>query len=225
MWLHFTSGYHPKDDGQTRCTNQTLKQYFCVYCNYQQDNWSKLLPLMEFAYNNALSATTSVSPFFANKGYHPNITVHPERDIASSRARDFAVDLNELQSTLKAEISAAQQCYQKSADMRRSSAPDFKVGDKVFVKAQFFQTTQPLKKLSEKYLRPYEIITQPDTLSFTLCLPESIYSVHPAFHMSMLKPAISNSFSKRIQLASALVIIDKEPKYKISQIVDSKIDH
>ena len=100
-----------------------------------------------------------------------------------------------------------------------------KVGDKVFVKAQFFQTTQPLKKLSEKYLRPYEIITQPDTLSFTLCLPESIYSVHPAFHMSMLKPAISNSFSKRIQLASALVIIDKEPKYKISQIVDSKIDH
>jgi len=90
---------------------------------------------MEFAYNNALSATTSVSPFFANKGYHPNITVHPERDIASSRARDFTVDLDELQSTLKAEISTAQQRYQKSADARRSPTPDFKVGDKVFVKA------------------------------------------------------------------------------------------
>ena len=81
MRLHFTSGYHPKGDGQTKCTNQTLKQYLCVYCNYQQDNWSKLLPLTEFAYNNALSATTSVSPFFANKEYHPNITVHPKRDI------------------------------------------------------------------------------------------------------------------------------------------------
>ena len=34
MWLHFTSGYHPKDDGQTKCTNQTLEQYFYVYCNY-----------------------------------------------------------------------------------------------------------------------------------------------------------------------------------------------
>ena len=138
MQLHFTSGYHPKDDGQTECMNQTLKQYLCVYCNYQQDNWSELLPLAEFAYNNAPSATTGVSPFFANKGYHPNITVHPERDIASSRARDFAVDLDELQSTLKAEISAAQQHYQKSTDVRRSPAPDFKVGDKVFVKAQFF---------------------------------------------------------------------------------------
>ena len=141
MRLHFTLGYYPEGDGQTECTNQTLKQYLRVYCNYQQDNWSELLPLAEFAYNNALSATTGVSPFFANKGYHPNITVHPEHDIASSRARNFAVDLDELQSTLKAEISVAQQRYQKSADAQRSPAPDFKVGDKVFVKAQFFQTT------------------------------------------------------------------------------------
>ena len=111
MRLHFTSGYHPESDGQTERMNQTLEQYLCVYCNYQQDNWSELLPLMEFAYNNALSATTGVSPFFANKGYHPNITVHPECDIASSRARDFAIDLDELQSTLKAEISMAQQRY------------------------------------------------------------------------------------------------------------------
>ena len=83
MWLHFTSGYHPKGDGQTKCTNQTLKQYLHVYCNYQQDNQSELLFLMEFAYNNTPSATTSISPFFTNKGYHPNITIHPECNIAS----------------------------------------------------------------------------------------------------------------------------------------------
>jgi len=34
MRLHFTSGYHPEGDGQTECTNQTLKQYLYVYCNY-----------------------------------------------------------------------------------------------------------------------------------------------------------------------------------------------
>jgi len=43
--------------------------------------------------------------------------------------------------------------------------------------------------------------------------------------MSMLKPATSNSFPKRTELASALVIIDSEPKYKIFQIVNSKLDH
>ena len=198
MWLYFTSGYHPEGDGQTKHMNQTLEQYLCVYCNYQQNNWSKLLPLAEFAYNNALSATTSVSLFFANKGYHLNIIVHPKHDIASSWAHDFAVDLDELQRTLKAEISAAQQCYQKSTDAQHSPAPDFKVGDKVFVKAQFFWTTQPSEKLFEKYLGPYKIIAQPGTLLFTLSLSESMCFVYPVFHMSMLKPTMSNTCPKRI---------------------------
>ena len=43
--------------------------------------------------------------------------------------------------------------------------------------------------------------------------------------MSMLEPTTSNTFSERIQPASAPVIIDREPKYEISRIVDSKIDH
>ena len=47
------------------------------------DNWSELLPLAEFAYNNTPSETTGVSPFFANKGYHPNLAIHPERDLRS----------------------------------------------------------------------------------------------------------------------------------------------
>ena len=158
MWLHFTSGYHPKDDEQTECMNQTLEQYLHVYCNYQQDNWSELLLLAEFAYNNALSATTGIFPFFANKKYHPNITVHSEHNIASSWAYNFAIDLDKLQSTLKAKISMAQQCYQKSADVQQSPAPDFKVGNKIFVKAQFFWTTWPSKKLSKKCLGSYKII-------------------------------------------------------------------
>ena len=66
---------------------------------------------MEFAYNNALSITTGVFLFFTNKKYHPNITVHPEHDIASSQAHNFTIDLDELQNTLKAEISVAQQYY------------------------------------------------------------------------------------------------------------------
>jgi len=40
----------------------------------------------------------------------------------------------------------------------------------------------------------------------------------------MFEPAISNIFSERIQLAPAPVIIDGEPEYEISWIVNSKID-
>jgi len=41
----------------------------------------------------------------------------------------------------------------------------------------------------------------------------------------MLESATSNTFSERIQPASAPVIIDGEPEYEISWIVDSKIDY
>ena len=62
---------------------------------------------MEFAYNNPPSTTTGVFSFFANKKYYSNITVHPKHNIASFWAYDFTIDLNELQSILKAEISMA----------------------------------------------------------------------------------------------------------------------
>jgi hypothetical protein len=116
MKLHFTSRYHPEGDGQTEQTNQTLEQYLCIYCNYQQDNWSELLPLMEFAFNNTPSATTGVSPFFANKGHHPNITIYPKRDLASQCTHQFTVDLDDLHTTLKTEIMEAQCHYQRSTD-------------------------------------------------------------------------------------------------------------
>src|SRR6202030_4695338 len=78
MTLHLTSGYHPEGNGQTEWTNQMLEQYLHCYCNYQLDNWSELLPLAEFAYNNAPSATMVVFPLFVNKGYHLNISVYPK---------------------------------------------------------------------------------------------------------------------------------------------------
>ena len=124
MKLHFTSRYHPKGDRQTERTNQTLEQYLRIFCNYQQDDWYTLLPLAEFAYNNTLSSTTGISPFFANKGYHPNLTVHPERDLTSSCAKDLVVDLDELHQELKATIAEAQLRYQGPADAKRYPAPD-----------------------------------------------------------------------------------------------------
>ena len=56
MKLHFTSRYHPIGDGKTKPNNQTLEQYLQVYCNYQQDNWSELLPLAEFTFRVPLPA-------------------------------------------------------------------------------------------------------------------------------------------------------------------------
>jgi len=224
MRLYFTSGYHLEANGQVEQTNQMLEQYLHVYCNYQQDNWLELLPLAEFAYNNAPSTTTGISPFFANKGYYCNLSVYPEQDIASSHTRDFVLNLDELQNMLKEEIAKAQRQYQPFANSCRQQSPDFWVKQSVFVRSQYFQTTRPLKKLSEKYLGPYEIIAQPSPQFFTLCLLDIMRAVHPVFHVSMLEPAIPNTFQQHSEPLPAPVIIDEEPEYEVSKIVDSKID-
>jgi len=51
--------------------NQTLEQYLRIYCDYHQDDWSQLLPLAEFIYNNVKSVSMGTSPFYVNYGRHP----------------------------------------------------------------------------------------------------------------------------------------------------------
>src|SRR5258708_15324066 len=165
MRLHFTLGYHPEGDGQTEHANQVLEQYLQVYMNYQQDDWVTLLPMAEFAYNNATNVTTGVSPFFANKGYHPEFTADLQVETSSAKVQAFVVDLECVQVELKENIAQAQERYWKNADKHRMEAPKLKIGDQAYIKAKFFRTRQPSKKLSEKNLGPYDVIGKPGTQS------------------------------------------------------------
>src|SRR5260221_573625 len=129
MELHFTSGYHPEGDGQMECLNQVLEQYLQAYTNYQQDDWSSLLPLAEFAYNNATNKMTRVSLFFANKGYHPSLMAEPNVQVSFIGAQCFILDLDDLHMELKQSIAKAQECYQKYADEHHSPASLLKIGN------------------------------------------------------------------------------------------------
>src|SRR5260221_1527411 len=143
MKLHFTSGYHLEGNGQMERINQVLEQYLWAYMNYQQDNWALLLPLAEFAYNNAMSATTGISPFFANKGYHPRMSTNLLAPSSSSKAQHYVADLDQLHSQLKVSIAEAQEHYQKAVDCQQMLSPDFRIGDCGYVKAKFCCTTGP----------------------------------------------------------------------------------
>src|SRR5258708_8693829 len=199
MKLHFMSGYRPEGDGQTECINQVLEQYLQAYTNYQQDNWAPLLPLAEFTYNNAASATTGISPFFVNKGYHPRLSTNLLAPSSSSEAQRYVADLDQLHSQLKASIAEAQEHYQKAADHQWIPSPAFRIGDRVYVKAKFFCTTRPSRKLAEKNLGPFTIIGTPRTHSITDHLPQQFRHVHPVFHISQPDPPFLNPFLHREQ--------------------------
>ena len=115
--------------------------------------------------------------------------------------------------------------YQGPPNATRSPAPDFKVGNQVYVKAKYFQSTRPSKKLLEKNLGPYPIIAQVSSLSFTLHLPDSMCTVHLVFHMSQLEQSIPNTIPNQTQPPPPPVEVDSELEFKISEILNSKINH
>ena len=68
---NLSTSFHLHTDGQTERVNAILEQYLQGYINYQQDNWTEILTMAEFAYNNTVSVTTGITPFFGLYGQHP----------------------------------------------------------------------------------------------------------------------------------------------------------
>ena len=67
-----STSYHPQINSQTERVNQILEQYLQCYANANQDNWAKMLPMAQYAYNSKDHASTGMSPFKANYGFDPS---------------------------------------------------------------------------------------------------------------------------------------------------------
>ena len=61
-----STAFHLQADSQTERTNAILEPYLRSYINYQQDNWSDLIAIAEFAYNDGYQETIKKTPFYAN---------------------------------------------------------------------------------------------------------------------------------------------------------------
>jgi len=44
--------FYSQSDGQMKQVNQVLEQFLRMFTTRQQDDWTDLLPIAEFAYNN-----------------------------------------------------------------------------------------------------------------------------------------------------------------------------
>ena len=60
-----------------------LEQYLRIYCNFHQDDWSQLLPLAEFTYNNAKNSSTQMFPFYANFRYHAHASLKARSELSA----------------------------------------------------------------------------------------------------------------------------------------------
>jgi len=83
------------------------------------------------------------------------------------------------------------------------------------------RTNRTARKLAEKKIGPFPIISQPSPLSFTIRLPSTI-RIHPVFHVSQLEPEHPNTFEDRDLPPPPPLIVDGKPEYLIERIIDAK---
>lgn len=54
---------NPKTDSQTKKQNGTIEAFLRAFLNYEQNDQTKLLPIAEFAYNDAENISTGYTTF------------------------------------------------------------------------------------------------------------------------------------------------------------------
>ena len=181
---------HPQRDGQTERTNAILEQYLRSYINYQQDNWSDLLAIAEFAYNNGYQETIQTTPFYANYGRNPE---HQLMNHMITDKETTAENMKNLHQTLREEMKTAQLRQKENYDQHRKPDPNLKSGDMVWFVPRNVKTTRQSKKLDYKKMGPFKIIKKVGTSSYKLDLPASM-RIHNTFHISLLEPYEDNKF-------------------------------
>ena len=105
-----------------------------IYCDYQQTDWAGLLPLAEFNYNNSKHSATTLSPFFANYGFHPSMSLLPTSPQSATPAADsYVQQLQQAQVFLQRELLKARRAMETSANRRRRPAPTLLPRHKVWL--------------------------------------------------------------------------------------------
>jgi hypothetical protein len=221
-WL--TTAYHPQMDRQTEWQNQTLEQYLRAYVNYLQDHWVYWLPLAEFAYNNSVQASTDVTPFYAEKGFHPSIEATVQAIPADGTvpdvpdARAHADRLVELRAAIEQRWKEVTTTQRKYAD-RRTRPREFAVGDMVWLSGKNIRTKRPSKKLDHRFYGPYPVVERIGSQDYCLKLSQHVGSIHNVFHVSLLEPYVSDG--RCAPEPPPPIEVDSEEEYELEEILQS----
>lgn len=192
-----------------------------------QNDWSKWLPMAKFVDNNAISFGTSMTPFFANKGFHPRMsfssndtayTTARER-IGVARAEDITDTMQNILEVMKSNSKRAQEAMTRQANKRRK-AVEYQVGDKVFLSSRNINIDRPTKKLEDKMLGPFPIIKRVGA-SYKLELSASM-KIHDVFHPNLLRVDLDDPLSGQVQEPPGPIVTPEGEEYELDDILNSR---
>src|SRR5580704_2808125 len=145
-----STAFHPRTDGQSERTNQSLEQYLRFYVDSNQSNWAQLLSLAEFAHNSWRNESTNQSPFDLIMGYQPRA----EWTAVRSPIPQVTLRLDQIREA-REKARAAMIKAQQGWERRKRTAPTYREGDQVWLDGRNIKTYHPAAKLAPKQHGPF----------------------------------------------------------------------
>ncbi len=186
--ISLTSGYHPQSNGQAERLNQELVRFLRSYCSTNQLDWSRYLLWAEYAQNSLRKPATGITPFQCILGYQPPLFPWSGEPSNVPVVNDWIQRSEETWNQAHLHLRHAVRRNQVQADRHRRHNPEYHVGQWVLLSARDLRLYLPCRKLSPRYVGPFQITRQITPVSFELKLPNH-YRISPTFHVSLLKPA------------------------------------
>uniref|UniRef100_A0A674NT72 ribonuclease H n=1 Tax=Takifugu rubripes TaxID=31033 RepID=A0A674NT72_TAKRU len=209
-----TLGYHPQSNGQTERANQSLEASLSCVVSRLPSSWASHLPWVEYAHNSLVSAATGLSPFMVNHGYQPPLFPSQESDAAVPLVRAQFRRIRRVWWETRAALDRTAEHNRRLADRHRAPAPNYQVGQQVWLSSRDLPLQTDSRKLAPRYIGPYPVDKIINPCAVRLRLPASL-NIHPVFHVSLLKPPPTSCAT-----TAPPHLVEGHPAYTVNKILD-----
>ncbi len=150
-----STAFHSQINDQTERQNQVLEHYLWVYFNYKMNNWSELLSMMTFAYNNNVFASIKKTSHELLKKYTASFaetsenTTLKRKTFLTTKWAEWLRSIREYLMKLWKRIAKQQAKYYNA----HHKAASFQMKDKVLLQSINIHTLRSKKKIDHRQLR------------------------------------------------------------------------
>jgi hypothetical protein len=200
--IQLSTARHQRTDGQTERAIAYATECLRMGISYKQDNWSSLLPQVQFSINSSVAAATGMSPLYIEKGRHPvmkldSLNIINRGGVKHVAAEEFIARIHTIDQEVYDRMLLTKQYAEKHFNRKvREQAKQLVPGSYTWLKSEGltmpWDKSRKVNKLRAKYYGPFKILEQISPVTFRLQLPDRS-RIHPVFHVALLKPAYGHN--------------------------------
>jgi len=135
---------------------------------------------------------------------------------------EFTERMKSATKETKSAIHKAQEDMTQYYNRKRTLAPMYKPGDRVYLDISDIKTTRPSLKLSYYRLGPFEIERQVGPSAYCLKLPHGMRQLHPVFNIVKLSAPLEDPIlGRKLQTPPPPIVVNGEEEWEVEEILNS----